>query len=66
MTANLAIDNRLLESAFRIGGLKTPKETVNLALEEFIKQRQTENLIKMFHSIEYDSDYDYKILRDRK
>jgi len=66
MTANLAIDNRLLESAFRISGLKTPKETVNLALKEFIKQRQTENLIKMFHSIDYDSDYNYKTLRNRK
>ena len=66
MAANFTIDNRLLESAFLISGLKTPKETLNLALEEFIKRRQTENLIKIFHSIDYDSGYDYKTMRNRK
>jgi Arc/MetJ family transcription regulator len=66
MTTHLAIDNRLLETAFHLGGLKTPKETVNLALEEFIKSRKMEELIGMFHSVDYDSDYNYKKLRNRQ
>jgi hypothetical protein len=54
-----------LETAFRIGGLKTPNETVNIALEEFIKKRKLEDLINMFHSIDYDSCYNYKEMRYR-
>jgi len=60
------LDNQLLETAFRIGGLKTPRETVNTALEEFIKKRKLEELITIFHSIDYDSGYNYKELRNRK
>lgn len=40
MATNLAIDNKLLERAKRVGGLRTKKETVTLALEEFISSRQ--------------------------
>lgn len=40
MATNLAIDNKLLEQAKRVGGLRTKKETVTVALEEFIRNRQ--------------------------
>jgi len=66
MEAHLTIDNQLLETAFRIGGLKTPKETVNAALEDYINKRNLEELINMFHSIDYDTGYNYKNLRTRK
>ncbi|MBU3949171.1 MAG: type II toxin-antitoxin system VapB family antitoxin [Proteobacteria bacterium] len=35
MVTNLAIDQKLLEKALVVSGLKTKKETVNLALQEF-------------------------------
>jgi len=63
MVTRLTIDNQLLETAFHIGGLKTHK-TVNIALEEFIKKRKSEELINMFHSVDYNSNY--KELRNRK
>ena len=66
METSLTVDNQLLETAFRIGGLKTPKETINSALLEFIKKRKTEEFINMFHSIDYDCDYDYKKSRNRQ
>jgi len=65
MEALLSLDNKLLDSAFRIGGLKTPKETVSVALEEFIKKRKSEELIRLFNSIEYDCGYNYKEFRKR-
>ena len=65
METSLKIDNQLLETAYRIGGLKTPTETVSIALLEFIKRRKTHELIDMFHSIDYDSCYDYKKMRNR-
>ena len=44
----------------------TKKDTVNLALKEFVQRRQQEELLDMFGTVEYDKDYDYKELRTRK
>ena len=66
MATNLAIDDNLLNAALQISGLKTKKDTVNLALEEFIKRRKMEDVISMFNNVEYDKKYDYKKLRNRK
>jgi len=66
MASNLAIDMSLLENAVKISGLKTKKDTVNLALEEFIKRRRTAEIISLFGSIEYDDNYDYKQERQRE
>jgi len=63
---NIIIDNQLLETAMLLGGKKTPKETVNLALEEFVKKHKIEKLIEMFHTLDFDSNYDYKVMRKRK
>ena len=60
MATNLAINDQLLETALRLGKLKTKRETVNLALEEFIKRRRTAEIIELFGCIEFDEDYDYK------
>jgi len=65
MATNLAIDERLLNEALEIGGYKSKKDTVNAALEEFIKRRKTNDLINIFGTIEYDSSYDYKKMRSR-
>jgi hypothetical protein len=66
MATNLAIDNKLLEQAKRVSGLKTKKDTVTLALKEFISRRKQEKIIDFFGSIDYDHDYDYKKNRNRK
>ena len=66
MSTNLAINDNLLNTALEIGGLKTKKDTVNLALEEFIKRRKMEDVISMFNSVEYNEKYNYKKLRNRK
>ncbi len=65
MATNLAIDDQLLVQAQNIGGIKTKKETVNLALKEFVQRRQQEEIIALFGEIDYSDDYDYKKMRDR-
>ncbi len=65
MATNLAIDDRLLNKALEIGGYKSKKDTVNAALDEFIKRRKTKDLINLFGTFEYDSSYDYKKMRSR-
>ncbi|MDA3938020.1 MAG: type II toxin-antitoxin system VapB family antitoxin [Spirochaetia bacterium] len=66
MATNLAIDNNLLVLAKDIAGIKTKKETVNLALKEFVQRRRQEEIFDLFGEIEYDDDYDYKKMRNRK
>ena len=66
MATNLAIDDKLLIAAQGIGGIKTKKDTVNLALKEFIQRRKQEEIIEIFGKIEYDDDFNYKKMRNRK
>ncbi|HON78703.1 MAG TPA: type II toxin-antitoxin system VapB family antitoxin [Spirochaetota bacterium] len=65
MPTNLAIDDNLLKDALKIGGLKTKKDTVTLALKEFIQRRKQQEIIELFGTIDYDENYDYKKSRNR-
>jgi len=65
MATNLSIDRELLETALAVGGLKTKKDTVNLALEEFIQRRKADEVISLFGTIDYYREYDYKKMRTR-
>ena len=66
MATNLKIDEKLLHKAQKLGGLKTKKATVNLALKEFVARRQQASLKKLFGSLTWMDDYDYKAERSRK
>jgi len=65
METILSVNTRLLGDALKVSGLKTKKDTVNLALEEFIQKRKTADILTLFGSIKYDADYDYKKARHR-
>ncbi len=65
MATNLAIDQELLEKALEVSGLKTKKETVNLALQEFVNRHKQSELLELFGKMDPDSDYDYKKGRPR-
>jgi hypothetical protein len=60
MATNLHIDEKLLAKAVRLGGGKTKRETVNDALEEFVRKREAEDVIALFGTIDFDASYDYK------
>ena len=60
MATNLNIDTALLQEALELSGLKTKRETVNLALREFVLRRRQQEIFSLFGTIEYYSDYDYK------
>lgn len=66
MATNLAIDDAMLVMAQSIAGIKTKKDTVNLALREFVQRRKQEEILGLFGTIEYEEDYDYKEMRNRK
>jgi Arc/MetJ family transcription regulator len=62
---NLAIDDELLEEAFRVGGHRTKKATVTEALQEYIRRRKQAEILDLFGQIDYDPEYDYKKERSR-
>ncbi len=66
MPTNLAIDDRLIEEARKIGGHKTKKEAVSVALEEYIKRLKQRRIISLFGTIHWDPSYDYKAERRRQ
>ena len=64
MPTNLAIDDRLLIEAQKIGKHRTKKETVTAALSEYIQRRKQQRILSLFGKIDYDVSYDYK--RERR
>ncbi len=65
MATNLAIDDKLLYEALEISGLKTKKDTVNLALKEFVDRHKQLEILNIFGKMDPDPDYDYKKGRSR-
>lgn len=64
MPTNLAIDDRLLEEAQKIGRHRTKRETVTVALQEYIEHRKQQEILSLFGKIDCERGYDYK--RERK
>jgi len=66
MATNLAIDDRLLNEARKVGGHKTKKATVTEALTEYIQRRRQQRILDLFGKISVDANYDYKVQRRRR
>ena len=60
MATNLAIEDWLIEEAKLVGKHRTKKGAVTEALMEYIQRRKQSEILKIFHSIDYNQDYDYK------
>jgi Arc/MetJ family transcription regulator len=66
MATNLALDDALIEEARRTGGHKTKREAVTAALDEYIRLRKQQQIIREFETFDFDPRYDYKTARSRK
>ena len=65
MATNLALDDRLIEEAFKAGHHKSKKEAVTAALQKYIKALHQQEVLSVFGKVEFDKDYDYKKARSR-
>jgi hypothetical protein len=63
MATNLALDDQLIEEARRVSGLRTKREVVTQALEEYIQRRQQLQVLDLFGTIDFTPGYDYKAQR---
>lgn len=65
MATNLALDDKLIDEARRVGGHATKKEAVTAALDEYIRRRKQKEILNHFGSVDFDPRYDYKKARQR-
>jgi hypothetical protein len=63
MATNLALDDKLIDEARKIGNHKTKKEAVTAALDEYIRRRKQLEILDLFGTIDFDPEYDYKRMR---
>jgi hypothetical protein len=66
MPTNLAIDDKLIEEALRVGRHKTKKEAVTAALNEYITHRKQLEILPLFGTVDFDPKYDYKAERRKR
>lgn len=60
MATNLALDDRLIVTAQKIGGHKTKRAAVTEALREYIQHKKQLKVLGFFGQIAYDPGYSYK------
>ena len=63
MRTNIVIDDIIMQKAMDISKLKTKKEVVEKALQEYVANHSRKNLLELFGKINFADDYDYKALR---
>ncbi len=63
MRTNIEIDDRLMEEAFSLTNVRTKKELIHLALQEFIKAKKKKDLLELSGKIQFHEGYDHKSLR---
>jgi Arc/MetJ family transcription regulator len=66
MPTNLAIDDRLINEAVRLGRHRTKKDAVTAALDEYVRRHKQQRILSLFGTIDYDESYDYKRQRRAK
>jgi Arc/MetJ family transcription regulator len=64
VATNLALDDKLLNQAMNIGHVRTKRETVTIALKEFIERRRQKKILDLQGKIVFRDDWNYK--KDRK
>lgn len=64
MPTNLAIDDRLIEEAQKLGHHRTKKDAVTAALDAYIQRLKQQEILSLFGTVDFDETYDYK--RERR
>jgi Arc/MetJ family transcription regulator len=65
MRTNIVIDDTLIEEAMALSKLKTKRDVVNKALEEYVRALKKRDLRDLRGMIRLADGYDYKKLRAR-
>lgn len=66
MATNLALDDKLVEEAKRLGKHRTKRDAVNEAIAEYVARRRRRKIVRLFGKMNWDPHYDYKAERKRR
>jgi Arc/MetJ family transcription regulator len=66
MITNITVDDKLIETAKRLGGHRTKREAVTVALTEYIQRRNRLAALKTLGTIDFDPAFDYKKARAKR
>ena len=66
MRTNIVIEDKLLEEAFSLSQVKTKKDLIQEALQEYIRLKKRKDLTELAGTIEFRKGYDYKKARKIK
>jgi Arc/MetJ family transcription regulator len=64
VATNLAIDDKLIDEARRVGGHTTKKEAVTVALQEYVARRKQLAILDLFGTIDFDRTYNVRRSRN--
>ena len=65
MATNLALDDKLIAEAVKLGKHKTKREAVTTALQEYVKSIRRLGILDMVGKVDFWPNYDYKAARKR-
>ena len=64
MRTNIVLDDNLVDEAFQYAGnVKTKRELIKIALEEYVARHKMKDLRKIRGQIKFSDGYDYKSMR---
>jgi Arc/MetJ family transcription regulator len=66
VATNLALDDKLVAAAKRLGRHSSKRAAVNEALAEYVARRRQKTITELFGAVDWDPDYDYKAERRRR
>ena len=50
---NIDLDNKLVKDGLKISGLKTKKDLVNKALDDFVRREKQKDILKLFGKLSW-------------
>lgn len=65
MRTNIMIDDALMKEALTLSGIKTKRDVVQKALEEYVRNLKKRDLRELRGKVRFAEGYDYKKARSR-
>lgn len=64
MRTNIVLDEKLVQEACALTGIRTKRALVHLALEELVQKRKKKSLFDLAGRVNLSSDFDHKAARE--
>ena len=66
MRTNIVLDDKLVEEALSLTGVRTKRELVDLALSELVRMRRKQDLLDLAGRIRFRKGFDHKSMREMR